>query len=507
MHTNLRFKARMAKRNRFSFLNQGIENKPFSKKKNNHNTIMQVDNQVSPRKVPYFCSIRYGIAVFLLLCNVIIMSQRVCMSLTMIAMVNSTEPHGLSNTSTKELQDNIKNPVYNWSTEIQGIMLSSIFYGVLISQIPAGYLSGIYSLKKMIGFALLFSSLFTLLLPLAAEFGEILVIICRVIKGMFQGITLTTQQVIWIKWAPPLELGRLTALSLSGLLLGPCIVLLITGFICDSLGWPMVFYIFGACGCALSVLWFILFYEDPKDHPYISIREKEYITSALTQQVSSSTLIKVPIKAMLKSTPLWVISLCNFAFFWSNTFLSIYTPIYIDYKLRVDVKENGLLSSLPHLFAWIFGVLAGYMADIFQTRNTFSLVTIRKLFTSLGLLLPSLFSLCLLYLSSNFYATIIFLILANSTGSFAMGGLMINVLDIAPRYYGFLRGVTNVIGLTGGLIASTVTGIILSEDAESPWLKIFLLMIANNMISLIFYLIFGKAEVQDWAKERQNTYL
>uniref|UniRef100_A0AAA9U097 Solute carrier family 17 member 1 n=3 Tax=Bos TaxID=9903 RepID=A0AAA9U097_BOVIN len=413
---------------------------------------MQVDNQVSPGKVPYFCSVRYGIAVFLLLCNVIIMSQRVCLSLTMIAMVNSTEPHGLSNTSTKELQDNIKNPVYNWSTEIQGIMLSSIFYGVLISQIPAGYLSGIYSLKKMIGFALLLSSLFTLLLPLAAEFGEILVIICRVIKGLFQGITLTTQQVIWIKWAPPLELGRLTALSLSGLLLGPCIVLLITGFICDSLGWPMVFYIFGACGCALSVLWFILFYEDPKDHPFISNREKEYITSALTQQ-------------------------------------------------------NGLLSSLPHLFAWIFAVLAGYMADIFQTRNTFSLVTIRKLFTSLGLLLPSLFSLCLLYLSSSYYATIIFLILANSTGSFAMGGIIINVLDIAPRYYGFLRGITNVIGLTGGLIASTVTGIILSEDAESPWLKIFLLMIANNMISLIFYLIFAKAEVQEWAKERQNTYL
>ena len=65
-------------------------------------------------------------------------------------------------------------------------MLSSIFYGILISQIPSGYLSGIYSLKKMIGFALLLSSVFTLLLPLAAELGEIWVIICRVIKGMFQ---------------------------------------------------------------------------------------------------------------------------------------------------------------------------------------------------------------------------------------------------------------------------------------------------------------------------------
>lgn len=65
-------------------------------------------------------------------------------------------------------------------------MLSSIFYGLLISQIPAGYLSGIYSLKKMVGSALFLSSLFTLLIPLAAEFGEALVIICRVIQGLFQ---------------------------------------------------------------------------------------------------------------------------------------------------------------------------------------------------------------------------------------------------------------------------------------------------------------------------------
>uniref|UniRef100_A0A5K1UG21 Solute carrier family 17 member 1 n=2 Tax=Sus scrofa TaxID=9823 RepID=A0A5K1UG21_PIG len=413
---------------------------------------MLMDNQVPPKKVPKFCSVRYGIAILLLFCNVVVMSQRVCISLTMIAMVNSTEPHGLSNISTKELQDNIKNPVYNWSPEIQGIILSSIFYGVLISQIPAGYLSGIYSLKKMIGFALFFSSLFTLLIPPVAELGETLVIVCRIIKGLFQGVTLTAQQIIWTKWAPPLEQGRLTSLSLSGLLLGPCVVMLMTGFICDSLGWPMVFYIFGAMGCVLSLLWFILYYEYPKDHPFISIGEKEYITSSLDQQ-------------------------------------------------------NGLLSSLPHLFAWIFAVLAGHMADVFLSKNILSLLTIRKLFTSLGLLLPAIFCLSLLYLSSSFHATMIFLTLANATGSFTMGGLLINVLDIAPRYYGFLKGVTNVIGLTGGLVSSTLTGMMLSQDSESSWFKIFFLMSAINVISQILYIIFAKAEVQDWAKERQNTYL
>lgn len=31
-----------------------------------------------------------------------------------------------------------------------------------------------------------------------------------------QGTTLTAQHVIWVKWAPPLEQGRLTSMSISG---------------------------------------------------------------------------------------------------------------------------------------------------------------------------------------------------------------------------------------------------------------------------------------------------
>lgn len=48
---------------------------------------------------------------------------------------------------------------------------------------------------------------------------------------------------------------------------------------------------------------------------------------------------------------------------------------------------------------------------------------------------------------------------------------------------------------------------LIPQDQDSPWLKIFFMMVANNVISLIFYLIFAKAEIQDWAKETQNTYL
>ncbi|XP_032448990.1 sodium-dependent phosphate transport protein 1 isoform X1 [Lynx canadensis] len=366
-----------------------------------------MDNQFSPRKVPSVCSFRYGLSLLLYVCNSIIMSQRMCLSLTMVVMVNSSDPHGVPNTSTEESLDVTKNPVYNWSPKTQGIIFSSIFYGILIIQIPVGYLSEKYSIKKMISSALFLSSLFSLILPMAAEGGEAWIIACRAAQGVSQGSALIAQHAIWVKWAPPLERGRLTSLSLSG-----------------------------ACGCGVSLLWFLLFYDDPKTHPCISVSEKNYILSSLNQQQSSSRTRSLPIKAMIKSLPLWAIVFGSFAFHWTNNIMLFYTPTFVDSNLHVNVKENGLLSALPYLFAWSFGILAGHAADFFLSRNILRLNTIRKLFSTLGLFLPPFFGLCLLHLSFSFYSTIVFLILTGSTGSFCMAGLLINGLDIAPRYGG-----------------------------------------------------------------------
>nr|KAF6291682.1 solute carrier family 17 member 1 [Myotis myotis] len=205
----------------------------------------QMDDGSPSRRVPSFCSLRWGLALLLHFCNVSMMSQRACLSLTMVAMVNGSGPQGSPNMSTPEPLDDVKNPVYNWSPQTQGIILSSVTYGMLITQVPVGYLSGIYPVKNMVGSALLLSSLLSLLTPLAAGVGESAVIACRVAQGLSQGTVLVAQHTVWTKWAPPLERGRLTSLSLSGQMLGPSVALCVTGLICQSLGWPMVFYIFG----------------------------------------------------------------------------------------------------------------------------------------------------------------------------------------------------------------------------------------------------------------------
>ncbi|XP_069349872.1 sodium-dependent phosphate transport protein 3 isoform X4 [Eulemur rufifrons] len=422
-----------------------------------------MDEKPTTRKGPNFCSLRYGLALIMHFSNFTMITQRVSLSIAIIAMVNSTQQHGLSNASTEgPLADSLSNlsrsikefnprdSVYQWSPEIQGVIFSSINYGIILTLIPSGYLAGIFGAKHMLGAGLLISSLLTLFTPLAADFGVTLVIVVRTVQGMAQGMAWTGQFTIWAKWAPPLERSKLTTIAGSGVAFGSFIILCVGGLISQALGWPFIFYIFGSTGCVCCLLWFTVIYDDPMHHPCISVREKEHIVSSLAQQ-------------------------------------------------------SGVLSSLPFIAASSCTILGGQLADFLLSRNLLRLITVRKLFSSLGLLLPSLCAVVLPFVASSYMATIILLILIPGTSNLCDSGFIINTLDVAPRYASFLMGISRGFGLLAGIVSSTATGFLISQDSESGWRNVFFLSAGVNVFGLVFYLMFGQAEIQDWAKERTLT--
>ncbi|XP_027457988.1 sodium-dependent phosphate transport protein 3 isoform X2 [Zalophus californianus] len=424
-----------------------------------------MDKKSSTKKGPEFCSLRYGLALIMHFSNFTMITQRVSLSIAIIAMVNSTQQHGLPNASTEgPLADTLNNPsrsmkefntgasVYEWSPETQGIIFSSISYGIIVTLIPSGYLAGIFGAKQMLGAGLLISSLLTLFMPLAADFGVILVIVIRTIQGMAQGMAWTGQFTIWAKWAPPLERSKLTSIAGSGAAFGSFIILCVGGLISQALGWPFIFYIFGSIGCVCCLLWFTVIYDDPMHHPCISVREKDYIVASLAQQ-------------------------------------------------------SGVLSSLPFIAASSCTILGGQLADFLLSRNLLRLITVRKLFSSLGLLLPSLCAVALPFVASSYVTTIILLILIPGTSNLCDSGFIINTLDVAPRYASFLMGISRGFGLIAGIISSTATGFLISQDSVSGWRNVFFLSAAVNMFGMFFYITFGQVEIQDWAKEKTLTRL
>ncbi|XP_012313964.1 sodium-dependent phosphate transport protein 4 isoform X1 [Aotus nancymaae] len=478
----------------------------------------QVDEGLIPRKVPIVCSTRFGIALILHFCNFIMMAQNVIMSITMVAMVNSTSPQSQLNGSPEGLPVDsfgglnkapkslpAKAPVYDWCPQIQGIIFGAASYGAILTMALGGYLAGRVGTKRVVGISLFANSFLTLCIPPAADFGIAFLIATRIAQGLCQGSMHGGQFAIWGKWGLPHEQNRLCSIALSGLLLGGFTAILISGFIIDTLGWPFVFYVFGGVGCVFCLTWFVVIYDDPVSHPWISASEKEYIISSLKQQVSSSKQ-PLPIKAMLRSLPIWSICLCSFSHQWLVNTLVVYIPTYISSVYHVNIRDNGLLSALPFIVAYITGVVGGYLADFLLTKN-FRLITVRKLATILGSLPPSVLIVSLPYLSSSYITATAFLTLSCGLSTLCQSGIYVNALDIAPRHSSFLMGASRGFSGMAGVIVPTVSGILLSQDPEFGWRNVFFLLFAINMAGVIFYSIFGEADVQDWAKERKLTRL
>ncbi|XP_019685691.2 sodium-dependent phosphate transport protein 4 isoform X2 [Felis catus] len=432
--------------------------------KTKHSQDTRVDESLVPKKVLSFRSTRYGIAFITHFCNFILMTQYAAINISMVAMVNGTNRQSQFNGSTESLpldalggSNDAPNslpaeaPVYDWSPQIQGIIFGSVNYGMMLTTAPSGYLAGRIGTKRVVGVSLVVSSLLIIFTPLAADLGLAFLIATRTVQGLAQGSIFGGQHALWERWGPPCERSRLCTLALSGMMLGTFTIILLGGIISQTLGWPFVFYIFGGIGCVYCLLWFVLVYDDPVSHPWISVTEKEYIVSSLAQQ-------------------------------------------------------NGFLSAFPFIISWVTGILGGQLADFLLTKN-FRLVTVRKIATFLGNFPSSVLLVALTYLTLDYVTTMTLLIVSCGLTPFCQSGIYINALDIAPRHSSFLMGASREFGYTAAVVAPTISGFLLSQDPEFGWRNVFLLLFAINLSGLIFYLIFGDAVVQDWAKDRKLTRL
>ncbi|XP_039113266.1 sodium-dependent phosphate transport protein 4 isoform X2 [Hyaena hyaena] len=400
----------------------------------------QVDENLVPKKVPSFCSTRYGLALITHLCNFMVMTQYVAINITMVAMVNGTNHQSR----------------FNGSTEM----------------LPIDSFSGSNDVPK----------------SLSAE------------GSIFGG-----QFALWEKWGPPHERSRLCTITIAGMPLGAFAIILLGGIISQSLGWPFVFYVFGGIGCIYCLLWFALVYDNPIFHPWINVTEKEYIVASLAHQVIPQKQ-PLPIKAMLRSLPLWSIGVCNFSHQWLVTILIVYMPTYISSVFNINIRDNGFLSALPFIIAWVTSILTGQLADFLLTKN-FRLVTVRKIATFLGNFPSSALLLVLPYLTPSYVTTMTLLMITCGLSPISQSGIYVNPLDIAPRHSSLLMGVSRELGCAAAIAAPTVSGLLLSQDPVFGWRNVFLLLFAINLSGLIFYLVFGDASIQDWAKERKLTRL
>uniref|UniRef100_A0A182SIQ7 Putative inorganic phosphate cotransporter n=1 Tax=Anopheles maculatus TaxID=74869 RepID=A0A182SIQ7_9DIPT len=446
--------------------------------------------------------------LFLGMANAYVM--RTNMSVAIVAMVNQTAIEKDSevfddecpDTDYGDEKDDSADGEFIWSTSMQGYILSSFFYGYVITQIPFGLLAKRYGAMRFLGWGMLINSVFAFVVPVAARQGGAgWLIAVRFIQGLGEGPIVPCTHAMLAKWIPPNERSRVGSIVYSGAQFGTVISMPLSGLLADhgfDGGWPSIFYVFGIIGTVWSIAFLFTCHEDPVSHPRIREDEKKYIQQSLWGNASVH-IPPIPWTSIAKSMPFYAILLAHLGQNYGYETLMTELPTYMKQVLRFSIKTNGVLSALPYLAMWLFSIVVGWVADWMLTSGRFNHTWTRKISNSIGQYGPAIALIVASFTGCSRALTVAILTIGVGLNGGIYAGFKINHLDITPRYAGVLMAFTNCSANLAGLLAPIAAGnIIEGKPTIAQWRIVFVIAACVYLFTATFYNVFASGARQFW---------
>ncbi|KAL4089088.1 hypothetical protein QTP88_024160 [Uroleucon formosanum] len=444
--------------------------------------------------------------------------QRFCLSLAITEMVEQTHhtvrqnakfgtvcPSGNPFSNTTHFKREME---FDWDEKVQGLVLSSFFWGYVITQMPGGMLADKYGGKATLGLGMLFSSIGTIITPVVARsYGPEALIVLRLIIGLAQGPLYPAMSRLLASWVPIEERGRLGSLVFAGAQVGNVASMQLGGFLMRyTNSWTSVFYAFGVFGIFWLMFWFVLIYNHPNRHPFISQREKQFLNRAINTVDPEDGKLSIPWKSIATSGPVWGLIIVQIGHDWGLFTIITDLPKYMKSVLKFSVVENGLLSGLPYIVMWLVAMGSGFIVDSMLSSQYFTVTCIRKTFVTIASVGPALGIVAASYSGCDkVLAVTSFTIGMGLMGTF-VPSLKVNALDLSPNYAGTLMAIVGTIGCLSGVIAPYIVGVMVPNSSMEEWRDVFWLSAAILIATNLLFLQYGSGNVQPWNEKANRQY-
>ena len=365
---------------------------------------------------------------------------------------------------------------FGWTETTKGFVLSSFFVGYLLLQVVSGTLANRYGGKIVLGVAVLWWSLFTILTPPAAELSLSALIGARIALGFGEAAVFPASINMVARWVPVASRSRAVALFVSGLSLGTVVSLPVTGWLVREYSWPMPFYVFGLIGFVWVAVW------------AVGVGNGRGVEA----EPVSAERPPVPWRRIAQTPAVWAIIVNHFCHNWTLYMLLAWLPSYFKTTFGVSLANAGLLSAAPWLTSFAMANVAGHVAD-WMINHGRSATFARKLMQVTGLLGAALF-LLLVQTASSPMGGLLLMCAASGMLALCVGGYASNGFDIAPRYADVIFGISNTFATVPGIIGVAVTGWLI--DRTGAYSAPFVVAAAVAVAGALVFLKFGSGRRQ-----------
>jgi MFS family permease len=238
---------------------------------------------------------------------------------------------------------------FQLNASLIGLVLSSFFIGYAIMQIPGGWLADRLGSRKVLNGIVVVWSIFTGFTGSAWSLTSLLVI--RVAFGLSEGSFSPSAVKMISETFPKKETGRAISIFLMASGLMTIIVPILAAVMMTGLGWRNMFYLIGACGLVLMVLFWI----------FLKPRAKSKEVDVSRAQASAAE--PHTIGELLRIPMIWNIILVSFSVYALSWGLNTWIPSYLVKARHLSLISIGWLQIIPGIALMGGMFLSGVILD------------------------------------------------------------------------------------------------------------------------------------------------
>ncbi|XP_050324921.1 putative inorganic phosphate cotransporter isoform X2 [Bactrocera neohumeralis] len=438
---------------------------------------------------PWF-GIRHLQALLIFFNIVVVYFSRINVSVSVVAMTNA-------NTTNPNF------PEYDWNEKHKSVIISSFYWGYVVTQFPGGYLSRRFGTKVVMLGSTICSAICSVLTPILIPLGGWQAYCAiRIIMGLAQGVIFPAIHQHLGKWSPQKERNFLGTISHCGTDCGIIMSMGVSGLIASSaIGWPGISYVSAGACFVWCVLWLFFGYDNAPSARFITPEERQYIESDLMREDDfHKHNIPVPWLAIFTSVPFLSLLVVRCAQAWGYTTLQAQIPSYMAGVLNMEIKSNALFSALPYMAMFCLTFVFLFSADFVMARGLLTLTILRKVCNTIALWIPAGLMVAIGFLDEEQKTLAIVLMILNvGFNAGATIGSTLNTIDLSPNHAGVLMGIVNTIANFVPIVTPLLVGVIVTDEHDRAlWQIVFIISAAIFFFGNLVYIIFGSALTQPW---------
>uniref|UniRef100_A0A1Y1KHB5 Major facilitator superfamily (MFS) profile domain-containing protein n=1 Tax=Photinus pyralis TaxID=7054 RepID=A0A1Y1KHB5_PHOPY len=358
---------------------------------------------------------------------------------------------------------------FHWTLHAQGWILSAFACGYFTSQLLGSLWVNKIGAKNILICSVLLWSIATFVTPLLAE-SVVALISCRIVLGFAEGLGLPTIFHLFAHTIPLEERSRAFGYLLASGSVGQTVA----SVVAPHLSWQACFFWFGSMGFVWVLMWYIFY-------PNTGLGFGPQDAIPLHMPKASKN---IRWSDFLMSKALWAIYIAHFAMNWSSYIIMQWLPTYLSRMLGANA-ESISLTAVPYIVNSAFGVASGHVADSLLMRNSWSVLNVRRLMTSIGLIGPGLF-LAIFCVVNELPLAVVLVSISMGLLACNSAGHLSNHVDIAPNHSATTFAISNTIATIPGILCGPITAALVTA-ANGKWVAVFLGATFINLVGAFVY--------------------